>query len=120
VKLMHTYSPATIRTQSPRNMSDVYPDHSDHLAAGRFTQRAYQQYEQEQYANEVTIPISYYIGYPVHAMDSNVSGDDLQQKTAAFLAYAAFDGSVCGSVEQCQHTATYGSYLARQYKLDNE
>ncbi len=113
--LMHIFQPAEIRTQSDY-VSNVYPDHSDHMTVGRFTNRAYNVFETEQYNNEVYIPIKYYIGYPIHDMPANIGDADLNAKTAIFITYSQYDGSVCDSVEQCSHEATYGSYLARQYQ----
>lgn len=115
VSLMTLYKPSEIHTQSFQNESDQYPDHSDHLAVGAFVQEAYAQYEQQQYDNQVSIPIRYYIGYPIHAMAANINDGELAEKQAAFLAYAAYDRSVCGSAESCLHTPTYGAYLQRQY-----
>jgi LmbE family N-acetylglucosaminyl deacetylase len=115
VMLMQTYQPAEIRTQSEVN-GHAYPDHSDHMAVGRLTQQAYNRYEQIQYENKVVIPFKTYLGYPGHELPQNVFGADLEAKTAAFLAYAAFDGGVCQNVAQCSHTSTYDAYLKRQYE----
>ncbi len=114
VALMHAYQPAEVRTQSDY-AGTHYTDHSDHLAAGKITVKAFRDYETQQYAGYLTVPLKFYEGYPIRQSGSNVSGQDLQNKEAIFMAYAAFDGSVCHSVEQCHHTPTYGSYLDRQY-----
>ena len=116
--LMHTYQPTEIRTQADY-VSDQYPDHSDHIAVGNFVNQAYEQYEQQQFDNQVVIPIKYYVGYPIRGMDANVSGADLRAKEAAFLAYAKFDGATCQSEEQCQSAHAYGAYLTRQYQYPN-
>jgi LmbE family N-acetylglucosaminyl deacetylase len=113
--LLQTYQPTEIRTQASY-VSTIYPDHSDHITVGAYVKRAYKQYEIQQYGNQVTIPIKFYIGYPIHQMVANVSGPDLAAKEAAFLAYAKFDGGVCQSVQQCLTTPTYGAYLTRQYQ----
>jgi LmbE family N-acetylglucosaminyl deacetylase len=115
ISLMYAYQPTEIQTQS-NLISTVYPDHSDHMAVGRFVQKAYHQYEKEQYNNVVTIPLKFYTGYPSHQFAPNVSGADLAAKEAAFLDYAAYDGGVCHTVTQCLQTPTYGSYLTRQYQ----
>ncbi|MDB5183024.1 MAG: hypothetical protein JWO47_808 [Candidatus Saccharibacteria bacterium] len=114
VELMHFYQPADIRTLATYE-SKAYTDHSDHMTVSRFTTRAYDQYELNQYNNSVIIPLKHYIGYPIHAFPENVSGDDLGTKTAIFLSYAKHDGSVCQSVEQCAANPAYGFYLRRQY-----
>jgi LmbE family N-acetylglucosaminyl deacetylase len=113
--LMSVYQPTEIRTQA-NFVSHTYPDHSDHMAVGRYTQLAYAQYEKQQYEGLVTIPLQFYIGYPVHQMAANVSGADLQAKESAFLTYAGFDGNVCRTAQQCRQTPTYNAYLTRQYK----
>ena len=112
--LLHLYIPTEIRTQS--NMSGgMYPDHSDHMAVGRFVQRAYQTYEDTQYEGRLTIPITYYLGYPGHQSPPNVGGADLTLKEDAFLEYSRHDGGVCHSIEICRRDPAYGAYLTRQY-----
>lgn len=112
--LMNVYSPTEIYTQSAY-VSHLYPDHSDHIAVGQLAHLAYAQYEKKQYDNLVSIPISFYIGYPIHGMAENISGDDLQSKAAAFFSYAQYDGAVCGSMQLCKKVPTYLAYLSRQY-----
>jgi LmbE family N-acetylglucosaminyl deacetylase len=115
--IMHIYQPAEIRTQS-NFVSNTYPDHSDHMAVGRYAQNAYRQYEMQQFDGRVTIPIKYYLGYPIHQMPQNVSGTDLAEKTAAFAAYTQFDGAVCITAHPCRFAAVFEAYLARQYTSD--
>jgi LmbE family N-acetylglucosaminyl deacetylase len=109
--LMQLYRPALVRAQAT-TPSELYPDHSDHIAASHFAERAYEQYEQ---AQQVAIPLVRYLGYPVRDMPANVTDADLAKKQAAFFAYARFDGAVCYSVRDCSNTPTYGEYLERQY-----
>ena len=109
-ELMKTYQPTEVHTQA-NYVSHEYPDHSDHMAVGRFTEKAY-----IQYGHQETVSLKFYIGYPIHQMEPNVEGEDLTKKEAAFLAYAKFDGGVCQNEEQCANTATYGAYLRRQYE----
>lgn len=113
-ELMHIYQPEEIHTQS-NFVSKAFPDHSDHMAVGRFVQKSYKQYESEQFEDQVTIPIKYYLGYSARGFPENISGTSLTQKEAAWFAYGVFDGGVCHSVADCNHTPTYGSYLKRQY-----
>jgi len=113
--LMHLYQPAEIHTQS-NFVSKTFPDHSDHMAVGRLVQQSYRQYELQQYNNEVTIPLKFYTGYPIHGFPANVSGSDLITKEAAFLAYAKFDDDVCHTAAQCIQNPTYGAYLTREYQ----
>lgn len=117
VSLMRIYHPAVVRTQS--NFTDTtYPDHSDHITVGQFATTAHALYVAEQFNNSVSIPIAYYVGYPIHDRDQNVFADQADLKAAAFFAYARFDGGVCGSIEQCASVPTYSAYLTRQYQAD--
>jgi LmbE family N-acetylglucosaminyl deacetylase len=117
VNLMFAYQPTIINTQA-NYVNAQYPDHSDHMAVGRYVKRAYKLYETEQYANQVTIPIKFYIGYPARTMPQNVFGTLLTEKEAAFLAYAKFDNGACQSLILCTTTKshTYGNYLIREYQ----
>jgi LmbE family N-acetylglucosaminyl deacetylase len=113
--LMHVYQPAEIRTQS-NFVSTKYPDHSDHMAVGRFTQKAHDKYEIQQFEGKLSIPLKFYIGYPIHEMPENVAGGDLDAKSRAFFAYAKFDGGVCRSMDECSNKSVYSTYLKRQYQ----
>jgi hypothetical protein len=88
------------------------------MAVAKLVDAAFGTYEQEQYGGLVQVPIVHYVGYPIHDRPENISGDDRNYKLAAFLAYAAYDRSVCHSAEQCADTPTYDSYLSRQYTND--
>lgn len=115
--LMQAYKPEVVRTQSSVP-SEVFPDHSDHRATGRIAARAYQQYIQNTPAIS-SASITYYMGYPIHALPPNLSYEDVQTKQAAFFAYGQFDPSVCDSVELCAENPTYWAYLGRQYTNDH-
>jgi LmbE family N-acetylglucosaminyl deacetylase len=114
VTFMYLFKPTEIRTQA-NFVSGQYPDHSDHMAVGRFVKKAYVQYENRQFENRVTIPLKFYIGYPVHDRPVNLSGGDLEAKQLAFFAYSLYDESVCQNTVICKHTA-YDAYLHRQYQ----
>ena len=116
-QLMSTFQAAAIHTQGDVP-STQYPDHSDHMATGQFAQEAAMQYDTQRFGNGIKIPIIRYIGYPIHGYAANISGDDLVEKEAAFLAYAQYDGGVCRTVIQCSSMPTYGNYLTRQYTED--
>lgn len=112
VALMQAYQPSEIHLQS--NDSQRYywfTDHQDHLAVANLAAAAYAKYGHGE--------ARFYMGYPAHQLDQNVFGDDLSDKTKAFLTYAAHDESVCQTWQKCINTATYGSYLSRQYTADN-
>lgn len=114
VRLMRLYQPAELRVQSDY-AGTTFPDHSDHRAAGRFATKAHDQYEQQQFGGLVKIPLQYYMGYSIHELPENLHGQDLLDKTSAFLTYAAYDNGTCHTQQQCDNTAVYGIYLRRQY-----
>jgi len=113
-QLMELYHPSVIQTQADVT-GGPDPDHSDHIATGKFTEAAATVYDQEEYIGAVTIPVKRYIGYPVRAYPSNVSGSDEAKKEAAFFAYAQHDPNVCHFVDTCEKTS-YGMYFSRQYQ----
>lgn len=115
VSLMKTYQPVEIRTQA-NFVSKIYPDHSDHMAVGRYVKRAYAKYEAQQFENNVQIPLKYYIGYPARGLPAIISGAELILKEKIFDAYNNYDPAVCQTAEACFKSPTYGSYLARQYQ----
>ncbi len=115
MNLMSIFSPTEIHTQSAW-VGTIYHDHNDHNTVGALTKLAYAQYEQQQFDNQVVIPIKYYVGYPVHTLPPNVSNADLQTKAAIYFAYSKFDGSVCHSNVECRTASTLGLYLQRQYQ----
>jgi LmbE family N-acetylglucosaminyl deacetylase len=117
-ELMRIYQPAAINTQS-NFVSRIFPDHSDHMAVGRAAHVAYNQYLAEQFGGVPSVPLKYYIGYPVRGMEANVSGADLSDKEKAFFTYARYDGNVCSTMEICAaQDANYQYYLHREYPND--
>jgi LmbE family N-acetylglucosaminyl deacetylase/uncharacterized membrane protein YsdA (DUF1294 family) len=112
--LMNTYQPAGIHTQADVPSSS-FPDHSDHVTTGHYAVAAAAQYDLQHFGGALEVPVTRYIGYPIHGYASNISGLDLTQKEATFLAYARYDDSVCQSLAQCTRTTTYGAYISRQY-----
>ncbi|HSX30413.1 MAG TPA: PIG-L family deacetylase [Candidatus Saccharimonadales bacterium] len=113
--LIAVYQPAEVHTQADPVPDTPYPDHSDHITTSKFAELAASQYDTQHFGNTITIPVIHYIGYSIHAFDSNVSGDDLAQKEAAFFAYGQYDRGTCRSMEQCDRT-NYAFYLPRQYQ----
>lgn len=113
--LMNVYQTSSISTQAGV-VGQRFPDHSDHIAVGWYVKKAYAQFETQRYANQITIPIKFYIGYPVRQQPSNISGVALEQKEAIFLAYAKHDGNVCQTLQTCLQTPTYAGYLSREYQ----
>ena len=116
--LMLFFSPSEIRTQSTYNGgSDRIKDHPDHNTVGRLVTITAKNYNQNQYANLTTIPVKYYEGYPIRDNPVNLSGTELTEKEAAYLAYTPYDGSTCATLSICQSIPTYWGYLQRQYTL---
>jgi LmbE family N-acetylglucosaminyl deacetylase len=113
--LIDVYRPDEIRTQLPYSANTIYTDHSDHTAVGRYVTEAYKSYR----AAHPSSTIAYYIGYPIHAFDPNVSAEDFALKEQAFMAYSNYDGAACSSPELCAESGVYDAYLARQYRIDN-
>jgi LmbE family N-acetylglucosaminyl deacetylase len=114
--LMRTYQPNEIRTQA-NVVNHHYPDHSDHMAVGRYVKQAYGAYTGG-LAEDAVPPLVFYIGYPIHSLSANVTDEDLARKQHTFFEYSHFDGGVCGSVAQCAQGTVYNIYLNRQYKSD--
>lgn len=113
--LITKIQPITIRTQSSVN-SSKHPDHSDHQSVNAIVTQTYSNYVKDQFHSVVKIPIYYYAGYPVYSMPRNIFGTEYDQKISAFLAYAAYDKSVCGSITECTYDLTYGSFLPKNYE----
>lgn len=113
-KFMTAYTPQEVHTQALRNAGHRFNDHSDHLAVGRYADRAFARYSGNAAA---PVSIKYYIGYPIRERPQNVAGDDLLKKVSAFTTYGKFDDSVCHTWDRCKHVPTYGSYLQAQYTL---
>ncbi|MEP6710266.1 MAG: hypothetical protein ABJA64_00930, partial [Candidatus Saccharibacteria bacterium] len=109
-QLIQHFEPQRIDTQAPSNLSQVHPDHSDHLTVGKFAQAAAQQY----FDSGKTAKMSYYVGYPIQDSPENVSGQDLIDKSTAFFAYARHDNNVCPDVTSCAK-GPYEQWLRRQY-----
>lgn len=108
--LMLVYKPDQVRTQSAYSGSGV-KDHSDHNTVGEFTTLAFGPYQQA----HTDATLTYYLGYPVRDLPINVTGEDYDQKVAAFLSFGQFDAATCHSLAACNNSATYGLYLGRQY-----
>jgi protein-S-isoprenylcysteine O-methyltransferase Ste14 len=116
--LMLYFGPSEIRTQSTYSggMGPI-KDHPDHNTVGKLVTVAARNYNLNQYANLTAIPVKYYEGYPIRDNPVNLSGVELNEKEAAFLAYSVYDGSTCASLNLCEEIPTYWGYLHRQYTL---
>jgi LmbE family N-acetylglucosaminyl deacetylase len=111
--MMFVYKPNEVRTQATF-VSDVAPDHNDHMAVSGLAQAAYELYSQQQGNGDSAVTLNRYIGYPIQTFPANVSGNDLAEKEAAFFAYAKYDRGVCSNAQKCERMS-YGAYLDRQY-----
>lgn len=105
--LMLTDTPGYVRSFNPDGQAAG--DHADHAAVGAFTSRAAAAYTSLH-------TLAMYAGYPDARLDPNLNETQITNKQAVFLAYAPHDGAVCQTAEACAASATYGNYLARQYK----
>lgn len=110
LKVITFYNPNEIRTQS-QLAGHRYHDHSDHTTVGTITTAAFDLYT----ANRPGTAITYYMGYPIHALRPNVESLDYDSKVKTFLAFSAYDVSTCQTPRQCNDETVYGSYLRRQY-----
>jgi GlcNAc-PI de-N-acetylase len=106
--VMAADQPDIIRGQNPDHPDDG--DHSDHHAAGMLVRQAAAGYA-------AAHTVASYAGYPIAGQPANLPQEVLDRKQQTFLAYAKYDGAVCQSVQDCQQTYTYGSYMARQYRV---
>jgi LmbE family N-acetylglucosaminyl deacetylase len=103
LSMMKAFAPTEIRTQATYSPGKRFVDHSDHMAVGRYTDKA-------------TAPIKHYIGYPIRGMAPNVDASSVDQKAAIFAAYSSqANDTGCVVAEECLALSTYGSYLRRQY-----
>ncbi|KAL4874697.1 hypothetical protein BJY04DRAFT_211864 [Aspergillus karnatakaensis] len=85
-------------------------DHSDHTAGALFVNEAA---AVSGFADAVT-PFE---GYPVKNFPSNVDGEGLAAKKAAFYTYSAFDTAACASDQSCSATE-YEAWLQREYPVN--
>lgn len=114
--LMKLYVPTRINTQADDTGFPV-SDHSDHLATSRYATQAATLYTEQSHVSAKDL-VRYFMGYPIRSRASNLSSNDIAQKSAAFFAYAVHDPGVCTSMEQCVTTdSSYGLYLSRQYTM---
>ncbi len=111
-RLMELYRPDEVDTQAPINLGKRYADHSDHILAGQFAKKAFEQYQ----SGNSTSSMKYYIGYPIHGNQPNVFGQDYQTKGAVFFMYAKYDPGACTTFAACSNHSVYGEYLRRQYE----
>lgn len=102
--LMADVAPSEILTQTWTGAYTDTGDHSDHWATANFAREASQSY-----ASAHTL--SGYYAYVIGGWDENVSGADLDAKTAAFSNFAGFDHNIGTPYDP----DTYGLWLKRQY-----
>lgn len=112
--ILRRYQPVKLQAQTRHNTNQTFSDHSDHLAVGYFAEKVIDRYGQ----NGGTLDAKFYEGYPIRARRENVSGDDMEQKAAAFFSYATSDSSVCESMQVCAKDTAYIFYLRRQYQSE--
>jgi LmbE family N-acetylglucosaminyl deacetylase len=115
VRLIHTYQPNEIRTQSTYS-GPLNQEHADHIATGRIVSLALAGYLTEHSNSGLAVPLSFYRGYAGRELSSNLGAADISAKKAIFLKYARHDPAVCRTGLICTGAGVYGEYLTRQYK----
>lgn len=105
--MMDSFKPQWIATQ---NYSGTFAseDHPDHVATARFVDEAQQLYA-------LPHQLIGYEGYETSSLAANVSGELLEGKEEAFLAYGKHDEDACSEGSGC--AAEYELWLERQYTL---
>lgn len=107
--IMNSDKPDIIRALGLQTMADG--DHSDHVSAGTFAALAAAGYDRPH-------ALTAYGGYPDKLQVPDLTAEQIAQKQAVFLAYAAHDPAVCQTAAACASSDTYGNYLTREYKSD--
>lgn len=112
VELYDAYSPASVLAHLPGRAQGTRGDHPDHQVTGDIVMRT---------ADAGLIDpatVTYAQGYPVEEREQNLSGDALQRKLDAFIAYATHDPATkCATIEKCQKTQRFSKWLVRQYLI---
>lgn len=102
--------PISIYTQLPSGPNS-HGDHSDHRAVGLLGELARR-------AASSSAHLSFYFGYPINTLASNLSVNDSVNKRRIFEAYAKADTEICKTNSRCAIEITYGRYFMRSYKTD--
>lgn len=109
-QLIQAFKPTEINTQATYSPSKQFVDHSDHMAVGRYVERA------NKLVVSSTAVVNYYYGYSVRTMPRNVEGQELAGKVVAFLDYISrANDTGCSTSNSCLELPTYGAYLRHQY-----
>ncbi|PLB52519.1 hypothetical protein P170DRAFT_350588 [Aspergillus steynii IBT 23096] len=115
--LVRAFKPEVVSLQ---NYKSGEGDHSDHFYGARFAREAvrwaFPDYDSGSGSGEGGVKVIGYVGYPVIERPENVRGEELEEKNAAFYAYAKHDWMTCESDEDC-----VGKYevrwLTREYTI---
>ena len=112
--LMQTYKPSEVWTQHFADTETT--DHSDHQTTGVYTKQAFDEYAATLHdADQPPAVIQYYLGYPIRAMEENLTPQDADSKRSIFEQYAKFDMTICRENSRCTQVGTYEAYLHRRY-----
>ena len=107
--LMGAEAPSVVRTQDYfGNFGDG--DHSDHHAAAYLARSA-------QLAYSSPHQFTGYEDYTISSRPANLTSAQTNAKLSTFLAYAAFDSTVCQTSLGCLSDGEYGPWFSRQYAL---
>lgn len=110
MELMTHYQPAEVRT-----FAGLEPDHSDHIATAEYTREAWRLATDN---GSIHAALETYLGYSVYRLNPNISDEDVAAKEMVFLKYTAHDSATCDSSSNCMTQTAYGTYLARQYRIE--
>lgn len=110
IELMTHYQPAEVRT-----FAGLEPDHSDHIATAEYTREAWRLATDN---GSIHATLETYLGYSVYRLNPNISDEDVAAKEMVFLKYTAHDAATCDSSNDCMTQTAYGTYLARQYRIE--
>ncbi|WP_292700232.1 PIG-L family deacetylase [Microbacterium sp. 69-10] len=111
VELARAYAPTTILTSLPSFAEGSKGDHPDHSSVGRIVAEATD-------AGLLDVrAVTYAVGYPGASLPANLSGELLDRKLKAFVAYAAHDSMIrCSTPQQCLVRIRFGDWLQRHYQ----
>ncbi len=115
VELARAYAPTTILSSLPGFAEGSKGDHPDHSSVGRIVAE-----ETDAGLLDARV-VAYVVGYPSASLPANLSGELLDRKLKAFVAYAAHDSVIrCSTPQQCLVRIRFGDWLQRHYQKHHD
>jgi LmbE family N-acetylglucosaminyl deacetylase len=105
--IINFYKPNQLWTQS--SYVDSSADHSDHGTTGKFATAAVLG------SNNTSLSTTYYMGYQMNALPSDLNQTDQSNKQTIFKQYAEHDPNICEGTTLCLNLSTYKNYIFREY-----